>query len=675
MGLSAITLAVFGQTVGFPFVNYDDDAYVYQNVHVVTGVTGKNILWAFTRTHAANWHPLTWLSHMLDCQLYGQWAGGHHLTNVLLHAVTVVMLFLVLRKMTGQFWPSALVAALFAVHPLRAESVAWVAERKDVLSGLFFVLSLWAYARYAQRPDCWRRYAAVVITFALGLMAKPMIVTLPAVLLLLDYWPLKRWDPVAGRIPRRVVLEKLPLFLLAGLSSVVTSYAQTTSMETTTNLPLVWRVGNAVVAYAGYLGHLFWPCDLAVFYPHLCADLPLWQIVAAASVLLAITVGVVMKGKQYPFLLVGWLWYLGMLVPAIGIVQVGAQAMADRYTYLPQIGVCLMLVWGAVEATRERRFFQALWIPAAGVVAVLAVCAWQQTHYWQDSITLWTHALACTRGNRTAHLCYASALDCKGRLAEAEREYLSALELDPKDVRVRTDLADVQARQGKVQAAIASYGKVLEINRKHPEALAGLGLVMADQGKYEEALRWYHQALEIDPKLALGHMGLGSVLVRQGRLKEAIQHYRQALETMPSMADAHSNLGVALAMQGQFGEAIRHCRQAIELQPDIPESYANLANIFAIQRRWDEAAEEYEKALAISPGLNVVRIRLANVIYRQGRVLEAVALTRQAIAQARAAGRNEEAQQIESQLRRYESGEPDRDLAPPRPSRPLGSSS
>ena len=641
-GLLAITLAVFGQTTGFPFVNYDDDTYVYQNGHVVRGITGKNIVWAFTATHAANWHPLTWLSHMLDCQLYGLWAGGHHLTNVLLHAVTAVVLFLVLRRMTGQFWPSALVAALFAVHPLRVESVAWVAERKDVLSGVFFVLSLAAYVRYAQRPASWRRYAAVVVTFALGLMAKPMMVTLPAVLLLLDYWPLKRWDPAAAwGIPRRLILEKLPLFLLAGLSCVVTCVAQRTAMETAANLPLAWRAGNAVVAYAGYLCQMFWPCDLAVFYPHLRANLPISQIVAASLVLLAISAGVFQTRKQYPFLLVGWLWYLGMLVPVIGIVQVGSQAMADRYTYLPQIGIYLALVWGAVEAARERGFLRALWIPAAGVIVILMACAWQQTHYWQDSITLWAHALACHPSNSTGHVSYAIALDRGGRLAEAEVEYFKALELDPKNAL----------------------------------ALAGLGLVMADQGKDEKALRLYRQALQIEPQLAVCRAGLGSVLLRQGKLDEAVRNFRQALDASPDLADVHSNLGVALAMRGQFDEATGHCRQAIEIQPDLPESYANLANIFATQGRWDEAAAEYGKALAISPGLSVVRARLASVIYRQGRVREALVLTRQAIAEARAAGRNGEAQTIESQLRRYESGQPDHDLTPSRPSRPLGSSS
>ena len=636
-----MTLAVFGQTVVFQFINLDDENYVYHNVNVVTGITGPNILWASTKIYEANWHPLTWLSHMLDCQLYGLWAGGHHLTNVLLHAATVVLLFLVLRRMTGQVWPSALVAALFAVHPLRAESVAWVAERKDVLSGLFFVLSLGAYVRYAQRPSSWRWYAAVVVTFALGLTAKPMIVTLPAVLLLLDYWPLNRWDPAAAwRIPRRLLLEKSPLVFLACLSCVVTCIAQATAMQTTIRLPLVWRVGNAVTAYAGYLGQMVWPANLAVFYPHPGANLPLGQVAVAALILLAISAGAFVGRKRYPFLLVGWLWYLGMLVPVIGIVQVGSQAMADRYTYLPQIGLDVMLVWGTVEAARKWELLGVLWIPAAGIVAVLAACAWQQTHYWQDSITLWTRALACTRSNSTSHLSYASALECKGRWAEAELEFRKALELDPLDSVI----------------------------------LAGLGTIMADQGKDDEALRWYRQALTINPKLAVGHAGLGSVLVRRGKLDEAIGHYRQALDTMPGLVDAHSNLGVALAMQGRFDEAIRHSRQAIEIQPDLAESHANLANIFAIQRRWDEAAAEYEKALAISPGLNEVRIRLAGIIFRLGRVREAVAMARQAVAEARLAGREEEAQQIESQLHHYESGEPEHDSAPPRPSRTPGSS-
>ncbi len=383
---------VFGQTVGYDFVNFDDGLYVYENPQISGGLSAQGIGWVFTHTHGANWHPLTGLSHMVDCQFYGLHAGGHHSTNVLLHAATAILLFLVLRRMTGDVWPSALVAALFAVHPLRVESVAWISERKDVLSGLLFVLTLGAYVRYARGPFSLGRYLLVAALLTLGLMAKPMLVTLPLVLLLLDYWPLGRMTavgrediPVAsgGRadhffFPKRLLLEKLPLLLLAVVSCLMTLWAQGEASALNAQIPVGSRIANALVSYVAYMGQLFCPVGLAAYYPHPEGDLPVWKVIGALAMLACISVGVLAGWRRYPYLLVGWLWYVGMLIPVIGLVQVGKIAMADRYTYLPQIGLCIALAWGPIDVCRSWPYRRWLCgVTSALVLAVLMGCAWR----------------------------------------------------------------------------------------------------------------------------------------------------------------------------------------------------------------------------------------------------------------------------------------------------------
>jgi hypothetical protein len=399
--LGAVWL-VFGQTLGHGFVNYDDDRYVYANPQVIQGLSLKGIEWAFTHSVMANWHPLTVISHMLDCQLYGLHAGGHHLTNILLHAATAILLFLVLREMTGALWRSAFVAAVFAVHPLRVESVAWVAERKDVLSGLFFMLTLGAYVRYVHKPPSVGRYLTVMFVFALGLMCKPMLVTVPFVLLLLDYWPLNRFGAVANRLSVvwKLIIEKIPLVALSVAVGIVTLLVQ----QHDTAVTVSERINNALVSYAAYCGQMFYPVRLAVLYPYPANGLPMGEVIPALLLLIAVSAGAFYWRQKRPYFLVGWLWYLGMLVPVIGLaLQVGAQSRADRYTYLPQIGLYLLLTWTVVELTarwRSRR-----WILGGGaviVLAVLIVCARTQTSYWRDSKSLWEHTLACTSDNSLA---------------------------------------------------------------------------------------------------------------------------------------------------------------------------------------------------------------------------------------------------------------------------------
>ena len=482
--LSVCTLLVlavavpFVQTARFPFVNINDSKYVYDTPQISRGLTAANMVWAFTHRHSENWHPLTWLSLMLDCQLYGLNAGGHHLTNVLLHAATAVLLFLVLRQMTGRFWPGALVAALFAVHPLRVESVAWVSERKDVLSGLFFMLTLGAYVHYVRRGLSWAWYLAVLLCFALGLMAKPMLVTLPVLLLLLDYWPLGRFTGTslhrrAPPVPRhcnegalpgrfsfswRFVIEKLPLLAMVAGSCVTTVWAQREVMVSEDRLPVWARVANAPVSYVAYLDQFFCPRGLALFYPHPGPHLPLWKAVGAGVVLLCISAVVLTLWRRRPYLLVGWLWYLGMLVPVIGLTQAAGQAMADRFTYLPQIGIAIALIWWADDCSRSWRYRRVVWsVASAAGLMVLLGCAWRQTSFWCDSVTLWTRSLACSSYNKVAHNNLASALIDRGRLDEAMGHCRQSLEINPNDAEAEVILGIILARLGRLDEAMAGY--------------------------------------------------------------------------------------------------------------------------------------------------------------------------------------------------------------------------
>jgi tetratricopeptide (TPR) repeat protein len=580
---------VFGQTVGFEFVNYDDPAYVYENVPVASGLTGQGIAWAFTHVYKGkrydnpifHWHPLTWISHMADCQLYGLWPGGHHVTSVVLHAATAVLLFLVLLRMTGALWPSALAAALFAIHPLRVESVAWVAERKDVLSGFFFVLTLAAYVRYARRPFSPARYSTVLALFACGLMAKPMLVTLPCVLLLLDWWPLGRLaipsrdeqpdclDNELGRRPIpfiKILAEKIPLFALAAAACCVAIFAQGEAISDLKKFSLATRMANALVAFMTYAVQLFVPVDLAAYYPHPGDGLPVWKVVGSLAALATISALVVIKRHKYPYLLVGWLWFLGMLVPVIGVVQVGSQARADRYTYLPQIGLCIALAWGAANLARSWSVPRRM--QATGAILVLAAfmaCAWRQTSYWHDSETLWKRALACTTGNWVAHYSSALVLDKQGRTDEAIFHYEKALEIQPLDPTAHFNVGNDLANQGKLDQAIVHYEKAVEIQPQKARALINLAAALATQGKHRASMARYEQVLKFEPRSVVAHNNLGQALAAEGRTDEAIEHYRAAVQFEPRFAVAQINLVDALAAQGKPDAAIDQCRKALVL--------------------------------------------------------------------------------------------------------------
>ena len=636
-GLLLLAVAlVFGQMVRHEFVNFDDQSYVYENLHVQNGVTPQGLVWAFTNFCANNWHPLTWLSHMLDVQAYGLWAGGHHLTNVLLHATSVIVLFLVLRQMTGRLWPSALVAALFAIHPLHVESVAWVAERKDVLSGLFFALTLAAYLGYVRRPFSVLRYLLVVVCFALGLLSKPMLVTLPLVLLLLDYWPLGRFGATRLGALRsgllRLIVEKIPLLLLAAASCVATLMAQASAMVTLERLPFGYRAANALVSYVAYLGQSLWPTGLAIFYPHPQDALSWWTVGGCLLLLVSVSTVVVMGRRSRPYLLVGWLWYLGMLVPVIGLVQVGAQIRADRYMYLPLIGPSLALAWTTMEFAASS--FVRRWLcGTAWLLALvsLAGLSWQQASTWRDSETLWTHALTCTTRNGLAHNNLGVTLSGRGQVDSAIAHYQQALEIKPDYAEGHYNLGNALAGRGRVDSAVAHYRQALEVKPDYAEACNNLGNALAGRGQIDSAITYYRKTLEIKPDYAEAHYNLGIALAGRGQIDSAIAHYQQALEIKPDDAEVHNHLADALAGRGQVDEAIGHYQKALEIKPNYAEALYNLANALAGRGRVDEAIAHYRKALEVRPDCVEAHNNLAVALTGRGQVEEAIAHYRKAL--------------------------------------------
>jgi len=625
------TWFVFGQTIYHGFVNFDDDTYVYDNPVVQKGLTLRGIVWAFTGVHFSNWHPLTWLSHMLDCQFYGLNAGGHHLTNILLHMATVILLFLVLRQMTGALWRSAFVAAVFAIHPLRVESVAWIAERKDILSGLFFMLTIGTYVRYARRPWSQVRYGLVVFLFALGLMCKPMLVTLPFVLLLLDYWPLNRFradastEPIfylgSWPVPKRLILEKLPLLGLAAASCMTTIFAQSKAIQ---SLPLSLRTGNALVSYVAYLGQMIYPVGLAVFYPYPAQDLVLWKIIAA-SVLLAISAGAVAARRKQPWFLFGWLWYLVMLVPVIGIVQVGSQAHADRYTYLPQIGLYVLLTWMVTDLStglRHRRLVLGYFFMV--ILVALIFRARAQTSYWRDSESLWTNTLAYTPGNVIAHGNLGHALLQNGNVDNAITHFQEALQIKPDDADAHINMGSALLQKGSADDAIAYFQKALQIKPDYAGAYYNLGCALIQKGSTDSAIPYYEKALQIKPDYAKAQVNIGCALFQKGRVDDAIIRFQKALRIEPDNADAYINLGNALIKNGHVDDAIVCFQKTLKIRPDYAEAHYNLGNALIQKESVDEAIVHYQKALRIRPNYVEAHINLGNALLENGRVDNAI---------------------------------------------------
>jgi len=599
LGLFSTTLLVYAPVYRFGFVNFDDPDYVTGNPHVRNGLTMDGVVWAVTSTDAANWFPATRLSHLLDVQLFGLRPGGHHFTNALLHAFATVLLFAFLYSATGAAWPSAFVALLFAVHPLHVESVAWIAERKDVLSAFFWFLALWSYVR--------RRYWLTLVAFCLGLMAKPMVVTLPFVLLLLDVWPLRR--PL-----RSAPWVKIPLLGLAAAGAAVTYLVQRGSgaVREVGQFPLGLRVENAVVSYATYIVKMFWPARLAVFYPY-PHELPVWEIALAALLLAGISIVVLRERRSRPYLAVGWLWYLGTLVPVIGFIQVGAQARADRYTYLPMVGLGLMLAWGLPEVLKGKVAL------SAGILACLACAALceAQIQYWRNSETLFRHALDVTSSNYLAHHNLGVALAGEGRFPEAIQQYQAALQIEPNAANVQTDYGNALAGSGRAPEAIAHYDAALRVLPDSPITHNDLANALAaTPGRMPEAIAEYQTALRLKPDYEEARNNLAQVqshgaemqynmgvdLARNGKPEAAIPHFEEALRLKPDYVDAHNNLGVVLAGTGRVQEAISQFEAALRIDPNSADAHVNLGiALSGIPGRMPEAVRHFETALRLKP--------------------------------------------------------------------------
>ncbi len=615
LGLVLLTLIVYRPVSTHGFVNFDDGLYVSGNRHVQQGLTWRGFLWTWQANVASNWHPLTLLSHMLDCELFGMDARGHHLTSLLLHLANVWLLFGVLRRITGAVGASALVAALFGIHPTHVESVAWIAERKDVLSGFFFLLTLGAWHRWVQGRHL-RQYLLLLFFFACGLLSKPMVVTLPCVLLLLDVWPLGRLRVGEIRSMRELrtglrplLVEKLPLFVLSVASSAVTMYVQQGSLATIGAVSIGRRVGNALVSYVTYLGKTFWPANLAAFYP-LPPVIPLWKALGAGALLAAITALALWRLRRQPYLAVGWLWFLGMLVPVIGLVQVGRQAMADRYTYLPSIGLFLAVVWGAAElVSRWRLPRAALAGGALAGVAALSITAHTQVGTWKNSLTLFRHAIAVTENNYLAHLNVAIELSRQGDEAEALRHFREVLRLQPNLADAHAALAVGFRRWGRPAEALPHARRAVQLKPERARFHHTLASILEDLGRKDEAISELRKAVERNPRLADTRYGLGLLLQEEGRTDEALQHYQAALEANPDLAGLYAPTATLHARKGELAEAVRLYEEAVRRQP-TPSVHFNLGLTLERMGRTAEARRHYEQALALDPGLEPARQRL-----------------------------------------------------------------
>ncbi len=735
--LVLLVAAVFGQTARFEFVNYDDQKNVYENPVVEKGLSVPAVGWAFTHAQVANWIPLTTLSHMLDCQLFGLHAGGHHLVNVLLHAATAALLFLVLRQMTGSLWRSAFVAAVFAVHPLRAESVAWVSERKDVLSAFFFMLTLGAYVRNVRKPS-WTGQGAVMFFFTLGLLSKSMVATLPLVLLLLDYWPLKRisdFQPsphsgAASRFPisnlKHLLIEKIPLFVLAAGACVATALMpdMQTILTNAHRLPLFERLGNAIISYVVYMWQMIFPSGLAIPYPFVPNGQPLWKVCLAFGVLAAISAVTAALRKKRPYLLLGWLWYLGMLVPVIGIIQISPDAAhADRYTYLPEIGLAIAAIWAVADGSvrwKQRRPCGVKPINPntppnpttpqgrlilgglmAAVIGALMICAHAQTSYWKNDETLWTRALVCTSGNSVAHNNIGYALYQKGDVKDAISHYKQALENYPNYAEAHYNLGVVFLKMGELDDAIAEYKQALKIEPDYMEAHFDLGAALALKGNLDEAVAQYQKVLEIRPDYAEADYNLGKVLLLKGDLdgamacldktttgspdsparwfnlgNEFLQErdwecamvcYRQAIKLNPRLADAYANLGVALSQKGQTKEAVDSWQRALEINPGQIYVQNNLAWLLATTpdaalRNGARAVALAQQASQLSGGGNPAILRtLAAACAEDGSCALAADTARRALGLAVAQKNEGLAATLQKEIKLYEAGTPVRD--------------
>jgi protein O-mannosyl-transferase len=603
------TFVAYSQVLDHGFIHFDDNKYLTNNWNVKSGFTSESMIWSFTTSHASNWHPVTWLSHILDFKLYGLDPSGHHLTNLFFHIANTLLLFGVLLKMTGALWRSGLVAALFSIHPLNVESVVWIAERKNVLSTFFWFLTLWAYAHYVEKKRI-GNYLLVVLFLALGLMSKPMLVTLPFVLLLLDFWPLKRWSGTGTHKETltRLIIEKIPLFILVAGSSVITYMVQKGggAMRSTEFSSFYFRIANALVSYLEYLGKMVWPQGLSIFYPHPGDTLSAGKVLLCALVLVGITLWVVREIQRAPYLAVGWFWYLGTLVPVIGIVQVGGQAMADRYMYVPLIGIFIAIAWGLPELMKngKQKFLP---IIAGLVIPLLMALTWTQVNRWENSITLFKHAISVTdhryRGIATTHALLGNAYHKQGEFTLAVSEFKKSLQLNPDHLYSYNNLAATLAEQGNLEEAQHTAQKLVSLNPDYTPGLVTLGKILEQLERLNEAQIIYRRVLELGSSSFENHLNLANTLYRMGNHVEAVPFYKKAIILNPRLVEAHYNLGNSLGQQGHLEEAQKAFEQAIRLDEKLPLPHYGLGIAHLRAGQYSKAIKAFEQALTLNPKL------------------------------------------------------------------------
>jgi len=604
LSLIALIFIVYGQVIHFDFVNIDDGPYVLQNIHVLNGISLSGVEWAFTSSHAANWHPLTSLSLMVDHDIYGLNAGGYHFTNLFFHLINTLLLFLLLNKMTGSFYRSFFVAALFGLHPMHVESVAWISARKDVLSAFFWLLTIWAYFSYAKHPGI-KRYVLVVLIYILGLMSKPMVVTLPFVLLLLDYWPLQRFP-----FRKNLITEKIPLFVLTVASSVVTFMVQKQdgAVGTLENYPLDVRIYNALISYVRYLEKTMLPLNLSVYYPH-PGMWPAWQIILAASMLILLSILIWKKSDRYPYLPVGWLWYLGTLLPVIGIVQVGSQSMADRYSYIPLIGIFLIIAWGVPDLFKRLPHKKTiLGFGAILTIIIVTFLSWQRCQLWGDSFALWNDVL--------------------------EKYNISS----PDNIKKNHKIAfaynfrgTVYTERGNYYKAIEDYNAALDINAEYEEALNNRAIAHGATGQNDLAFKDYEQALTIKPDYADAYYNRGLLYNKIGRYDMAISDFTSAIKFDPSMADAFVSRGIALGSQRQYDPALNDFNRALAINRNLYQAYFNRGIVYNIRQQYDLAAADFSEVLRLKPDNAEAHNHIGAILAKMGRYEEAEAHRKKAL--------------------------------------------
>ncbi|HBG25919.1 MAG: hypothetical protein A2Y10_00680 [Planctomycetes bacterium GWF2_41_51] len=606
--LAAAIIAVYWPVYKFDFVKYDDDVYVTDNKNVQNGFDFKNIKWAFTSGYASNWHPLTWLSHTLDYQLFKDCAGGHHIINILFHIANSLLLFYLFKKMTSSLWPRVFIAAAFALHPLHVESAAWIAERKDVLSTLFWILTMIAYVNYVKDQKV-KWYLSALLFFILGLMSKPMLVTIPFVLLLLDYWPLER------KFSKSLLIEKIPFFICSAALSVITYLVQHSS-GAITNIEfygLKLRIGNIIVSYADYILKMIWPMNLACLYPFPAGGIPAAKVIISGIVLLLISIISIRLARKHKFFLFGWLWYLGTLFPVIGLVQVGAHAIADRYTYMPLTGLFVIIAFAAKEFISRKRY-NLIAVPAAAVLIFWSVISFQQVKYWKDSLTLFAHTLNITKTNFIINANYAACLNDAGRYDEAIEESKKLIAMKPQSPEVLNDFGCGLMNAGRILEAVEQFRLALKYKPQFPQAYYNLGNALKKINNYEQAAWCYQQAIKFKPDYADAYVNLALTFNEQQKFQESLEICDKVLEFEPQNVFAHGYRGMALASLGKTAEAINEIRFVLKSRPSDIEMYRNLGILLQRNGQTAEAVKAYNDALRIDPNDKNTKLLLEAVL-------------------------------------------------------------